>query len=289
MTALATCPDLEKNVWTPYVDPRYDVMPPGHPAWVPVLPTTKELWMKSASSYHPIQRLPDGRWLAGLNTTGWDSAAAGGGSLADPRYGYRMGFVTSKDGYQWDNFPDNPILTGRAARQGVRGQGLILAEPQHQGLGPVPAEPVAQCSGSIQKDFDSTWLYLTPMLEKEIPINNEWKRLEFGFTTPGLDQPEAVAGMRDLYIRIDCRDSSGTVWIEDLSLREAETVDEWTAWQDLGLDRNSTVADPLFVDAVKDDYRLRPESPALKLGFEPIPVERIGCYADPLRASWPVR
>jgi hypothetical protein len=45
----------------------------------------------------------------------------------------------------------------------------------------------------------------------------------------------------------------------------------------------------LFVDAAKDDYRLQPESPALKLGFEPIPVERIGCYADPLRASWPVR
>jgi hypothetical protein len=121
MTALATCPDLEKNVWTPYVDPRYDVMPPGHPALVPVLPTTKELWMKSASSYHPIQRLPDGRWLAGLNATGWDSAAAGGGSLADPRYGYRIGFATSKDGYQWDNFPDNPILhpdDGRGGRKG---------------------------------------------------------------------------------------------------------------------------------------------------------------------------
>jgi hypothetical protein len=42
------------------------------------------------------------------------------------------------------------------------------------------------------------------------------------------------------------------------------------------------------VDAAKDDYRLRPESPALKLGFEPIPVDKIGCYADPLRASWPL-
>jgi hypothetical protein len=35
-------------------------------------------------------------------------------------------------------------------------------------------------------------------------------------------------------------------------------------------------------------YRLRSDSPALKLGFQPIPVEKIGPYADPLRASWPI-
>jgi len=30
------------------------------------------------------------------------------------------------------------------------------------------------------------------------------------------------------------------------------------------------------VDAANDDYRLKPESPAFKLGFKPIPVEKIG-------------
>ena len=48
------------------------------------------------------------------------------------------------------------------------------------------------------------------------------------------------------------------------------------------------MADPLFVDPDKDDYRLKPDSPALKLGFQPIPVDKIGPYADPLRASWPI-
>ena len=48
------------------------------------------------------------------------------------------------------------------------------------------------------------------------------------------------------------------------------------------------MGDPLFVDRDKDDYRLRPESPALKLGFQPIPIEKIGPYADDLRASWPI-
>ena len=61
-----------------------------------------------------------------------------------------------------------------------------------------------------------------------------------------------------------------------------ETKDEVTPkgslkkWQEAGYDRHSIVADPLFVDAARDDYRLRPESPAFKLGFKPIDVARIG-------------
>ena len=63
---------------------------------------------------------------------------------------------------------------------------------------------------------------------------------------------------------------------------------QWEAWKELGFDRNSVVADPRFVDADNDDYRLQPDSPALKLGFKPIPVEKIGPYKSPDRASWPI-
>jgi len=62
----------------------------------------------------------------------------------------------------------------------------------------------------------------------------------------------------------------------------------WDEWRRRGFDAHSVVADPLFLDAAKDDYRLRPESPALKLGFKPIPVEKIGPYEHELRASWPI-
>ena len=54
-------------------------------------------------------------------------------------------------------------------------------------------------------------------------------------------------------------------------------------------EEGEVVADPGFVDPANDDYRLRPDSPAFALGFQPIPVDRIGPYEDELRASWPIR
>jgi hypothetical protein len=47
-------------------------------------------------------------------------------------------------------------------------------------------------------------------------------------------------------------------------------------------------ADPHFVDAAKGDFQLRDDSPAYKLGFKRIPVEKIGLVNDGTRASWPV-
>lgn len=54
-------------------------------------------------------------------------------------------------------------------------------------------------------------------------------------------------------------------------------------------ENNLAGSDPLFADPAKGDYRLRPESPAFKTGFKPLPVEKMGLYASPERAVWPVR
>ena len=64
--------------------------------------------------------------------------------------------------------------------------------------------------------------------------------------------------------------------------------DRFAWWREQGYDAHSIIADPLFMDVANDDFRLQPESPAFKLGFKPIPQQRIGLYPSPNRASWPV-
>ncbi len=64
--------------------------------------------------------------------------------------------------------------------------------------------------------------------------------------------------------------------------------DSWRLWRAGGRDAHSLVANPGFVRPDRDDYRLRPNSPALKLGFRPLPIERMGLGSSPERASWPV-
>ncbi len=51
-------------------------------------------------------------------------------------------------------------------------------------------------------------------------------------------------------------------------------------WQRLGFDRHSVIADPMFIDPANDDYRLKPESPALKLGFKNFDMNNFGLLPD---------
>jgi parallel beta-helix repeat protein len=64
--------------------------------------------------------------------------------------------------------------------------------------------------------------------------------------------------------------------IDDRTDTGGERITSLEQWKELGYDRHSVVADPLFVDPDNDDYRLRPESPALELGFIPIDMDKIG-------------
>ena len=65
-------------------------------------------------------------------------------------------------------------------------------------------------------------------------------------------------------------------------------VKGWEAWLKKGFDTGSIVANPKLRSLGDGKHGLAPDSPAWKMGFEPIPVERIGCYQGPRRASWPI-
>ena len=107
MTALATTPDLSSHEWTIVKDKSigqvsvHDILP--------VMPTTKEEWMYGTSSYHSIQRLPTGEWLAFMRGT--DNLGL-----------CSVGFARSKDGRAWNFFPQNPRIrpkTGPDAALGI--------------------------------------------------------------------------------------------------------------------------------------------------------------------------
>ncbi|MFQ3548582.1 MAG: right-handed parallel beta-helix repeat-containing protein [Armatimonadota bacterium] len=53
-------------------------------------------------------------------------------------------------------------------------------------------------------------------------------------------------------------------------------VGSFKDWQNAGFDKDSIIADPLFVDIENNNFNLKPVSPAWKLGFKPIPFEKIG-------------
>ncbi len=52
------------------------------------------------------------------------------------------------------------------------------------------------------------------------------------------------------------------------------------AWQAEGHDRFSIVADPLFVNAEAADFRLKENSPALRLGFKPFDYSEAGLHGE---------
>ena len=53
-------------------------------------------------------------------------------------------------------------------------------------------------------------------------------------------------------------------------------------------DDNLVDVDPRFAGKPPADFRLAEDSPARKLGFRPIPFDKIGIYKCDDRASWPV-
>jgi len=57
------------------------------------------------------------------------------------------------------------------------------------------------------------------------------------------------------------------------------SLEQWR--EQLGRDRHSIIADPLFVNPDELDFRLQPNSPALNVGFEQFDYSEAGVYGEP--------
>lgn len=55
----------------------------------------------------------------------------------------------------------------------------------------------------------------------------------------------------------------------------------WEQWRARGNDPGSVIADPLFVDPGRRDFRLKPGSPAEGIGFKPFDPSEAGVYGNP--------
>jgi len=155
--------------------------------------------------------------------------------------------------------PDIPIKPGAAYRMRLRIRST---------------EPTAKLSLAFAsfKNGEGYW----QAVSTSITATPEWT--EFEATGRMLRENEAAwkPWMKHFWLRIDCHEPKGQIFIDHVRLTECEPLDEWTSWQAEGWDKHSLIADPKFVDWKHDDFRLQPDSPAFKLGFEAIPVEKIG-------------
>jgi parallel beta-helix repeat protein len=97
--------------------------------------------------------------------------------------------------------------------------------------------------------------HLSAILTRNIIYWSDAQLLIGKWGTPG------VKFEQNLYWQVD----DGEILFGDLS---------WDEWQAKGMDKNSLVADPLFVDADEGNFRLESDSPAFQLEFQPIATDQ---------------
>lgn len=112
---------------------------------------------------------------------------------------------------------------------------------------------------------------------------------ESTFRVPSPSDEKYDKRMNAFALYLTCTSKTGWTEIDSISLDRVSESTPWQAWQKLGADQNSIISDPLFEDPDNDHFRLKTNSPALKLGFKPIDQSKIGLYSDKRRATWPLQ
>jgi parallel beta-helix repeat protein len=183
-----------------------------------------------------------------------------------------VGMATSPEGeiltpyFTWgiymDDFSSGTTIYGNIVTRNVVG-GVCIHGGQNN-----------QIENNIFVDGSEQEVRLQP--NDDFMKGNTFVRNIVAYSNPGATLVYSYNQRRDMFTQWDYN----LYWLRggDLSTLAAKNTPEgtWADWLKAGFDAHSRVADPLFVDAAKDDYRLRPDSPAFALGFKAIPAEKIG-------------
>jgi len=117
-----------------------------------------------------------------------------------------------------------------------------------------PREKEKEIVGATQLQIKREGIYTN--YEAAIPLKNlglEPERI-FGFNVVVFDSyPGGCFFDRNIYFKMGKRTTSAA---ENLS---------WEEWQKAGMDTHSLIADPLFINPEKGDFRLKPDSPVFKI------------------------
>ena len=71
----------------------------------------------------------------------------------------------------------------------------------------------------------------------EVKVAHAWEPCESSFKIPAPGEPGYHRQMKKFRVRIDFAETAGELLVDDVSLREVETADEWATWQAMGFDR----------------------------------------------------
>ncbi|MEO6908260.1 MAG: right-handed parallel beta-helix repeat-containing protein, partial [Abditibacteriaceae bacterium] len=135
---------------------------------------------------------------------------------------------------------------------------------------------------NIFVDGNTTQIYFSPI--DDFMVNNRFTRNIVAFSAPDatlinpMNRPpaQALSAMdNNLYWHKAGADFFKT---SELAAKGSKftPLGSFDQWRAAGFDTHSLIADPLFVNAAEDDYRLLPNSPAFRLGFEKLPWEKMG-------------
>ena len=88
----------------------------------------------------------------------------------------------------------------------------------------------------------------------------------------------SISGERSLPVESDYNVMFSTIGcvLNDPIIKGLPGVQSFARMARAGLRQHTITADPLFVDLENDDYSLKPESPAFKVGFKPIDLSHVG-------------